>query len=97
MADTLSGLIIGTELAVFFVTLIYVILIDTTSGSKIPRSINIFAGALILAAGLKFFTSLLEIESALVTEVFTGALSLIAGLGLIAFLVNVNKNAESYR
>ena len=97
MADAFSGLIIGTELAVFFVVLIYVILIDATSGSKIPRSINIFAGALILGAGLKFFTSLLEIKSFLATEVFTGALSLIAGLGLIAFLSHVDKNAESYR
>lgn len=97
MVDTLSGVIIGAELAVFFVILIYVILLDATSKSKIHRSINIFAGALVIASGIKFFTVLLEIKSVAAIELTMGLLSLAAGLGLISFLSYMGKSIEDYR
>ena len=97
MTEIISGVVIGIELAVFFVILIYVILIDTTSKSKLSSSINLFAGAFVLASGIKFFATLLEIESIFVTEILTGLLSLIAGLGLILFLSHINKNIKDYR
>jgi len=97
MVDVLNGVILGTELAIFFVILIYVILLDTTSKSKMHSSINIFAGALILVSGIKFFTALLEVEDVLITGTLTGLLSLIAGLGLISFLSYISKNIENYR
>lgn len=97
MVETLNGVIMGLEVSVFFVILIYVILLDTTSESKMHRSINIFAGSLILVSGIKFFTVLLEIKSTFVTEVLSGVLFLAAGLGLISFLSYIGKNIETYR
>ena len=96
MPDILSGVVIGAELAVFFVILIYAILIDATSKSKLSNSINLFASALILASGIKFFATLFEIKSML-PDVLTSLLSLVAGLGLILFLSNISKNIKDYR
>lgn len=97
MIDTITGVVIGAELAVFFVILIYVVLLDATSKSKMHRSINIFAGALILVSGIKFFTVLLEIKSVFAIELTMGLLSLVAGLGLISFLSYIGKSIEDYR
>lgn len=97
MVDTLNGVIIGTELAVFFVILIYVVLLDMTSKSKMHRSINIFAGSLIIVSGMKFFIVLLEIKPAFAIEATIGLLSLAAGLGLISFLSYISKSIEDYR
>lgn len=97
MVDAINGVVIGTKLAVFFVILIYVILINATSRSNIHYSINIFAGALILVSAIKFFTVFLEIEPIFATQLLTSLLSLIAGLGLISFLSYINKNIKDYR
>ena len=96
MAEIINGVVIGIELAVFFVILIYVILIDATSKSKISNSINLFASALIVASGIKFFTTLFDFKSVLLTEVIIGFLFLTAGIGLILFLSHINKNIQDY-
>ena len=97
MIDTISGVVVGAELAVFFVILIYVILLDTTSKNKIHPSINIFAGTLILISGIKFFIALLEIESAFEIELVISLLYLASGLSLISFLSYVGEHIEEYR
>lgn len=100
MAEPVFSIMVGVKLSVFIILLIYSILIKLIAKGKNIIGINLFALALIIIALVEFFEVTAELgESGKAVNIFnfiSDIFTLVAGLGLLGFILHVNKNIKDY-